>query len=435
MSLGGLILWVKKKRENRYMHIEMGKKEKMEREKREEWMLRNGGLLLEKRISYFNGKYSNPIRGFSAKELQKATDNYNPNLISGFVGHDYRWYKGCLEGRVIFVKNYNDYLYYADPEMVSNEIAVAAQVSGHKNALKLLGCCLETPKPTLVFEFPKKGILDYKLTSNPTSLPWRIRLKIANEIASVITYLHTKFPRPIIHRNIHPRHFHLDQDFSAKLSDFILCMALPEGKTQVDNELIIENNGYIAPELGLYGVYSEKSDVFGFGSLLLFLLTGMRDPGRMRKYFEYHSPSTTNETEAEAGIEIEEEAEVAGGGEGVHHHPFQGVSEFILRCHTMNEIVDHAILAEAEAGGGGEGVHHHPFQGVSEFILRCHTMNEIVDPTILAEAEVAGGGVHQHHHHQFQAVSELILRCHRRNAEERPFMLDVAKQLKRIQRY
>ena len=39
------------------------------------YMLRNGGLLLEKRISYFNGNYSNPMRGFSAEELQKATDN------------------------------------------------------------------------------------------------------------------------------------------------------------------------------------------------------------------------------------------------------------------------------------------------------------------------------------------------------------------------
>ena len=50
--------------------IEMGKKERKERE--EEWMLRNGGLLLEKRISYFNGKYSNPIHIFS----QRASKSY-----------------------------------------------------------------------------------------------------------------------------------------------------------------------------------------------------------------------------------------------------------------------------------------------------------------------------------------------------------------------
>ena len=108
------------------------------------------------------------------------------------------------------------YIYICSFEMVTNEIAAAAQVSGHKNALKLLGCCLETPIPTSVFEFPMNGNLHEKLTSNPTSLSWKIRLKIANEMASVITYLHTAFPKPIIHRNIHPRHFHLDQDLCAK---------------------------------------------------------------------------------------------------------------------------------------------------------------------------------------------------------------------------
>ena len=87
--------------------IEMGEKKRKERE---ESMLRNGGLLLEKRISYFNGKYSNPIRTFSAKELQEASDNYNLNLISDF-GPCNIWYKGCLEGRVIFVKKYNDYCF------------------------------------------------------------------------------------------------------------------------------------------------------------------------------------------------------------------------------------------------------------------------------------------------------------------------------------
>ena len=323
--------------------IEMGKKERNERKEREEeWMLRNGGLLLEKRISYFNGKYYNPIHTFSAKELREATDNYNPNLISE-SGPCKRWYKGCLEGRVIFVKKYYDYYPFVDPERVSNGIAVAAQASGHKNALKLLGCCLETPNPTLVFEFPKNGNLDDQLrSSNPTCLPWRIRLKIANEIASVITYLHTKFPRPIIHRDINPKNIQLDQDVSAKLSDFMFCMTLPEGKTQVKSKRIMGSHRYIAPELRRNGVYSEKSDVFGFGSLLLFLLMG---------------------------------------------------KSFISQGYKLGDIPSY---------------------------VRNHTMNEIVDSRILVEAE---------------AASELILRCLRDNAKERPFMLDVAKQLKRIQRY
>ena len=308
----------------------MWNKKKKKRE--DENMLRNGGLLLEKRISYFNGKYSNLIRTFSAKELQEATDNYNPNIISDF-GAYYIWYKGCLEGRVIFVKKYNDYDYgsspFADPERVSNGIAVAAQASGHKNALKLLRCCLETPNPTLVFEFPMNGNLLEKLGTNPASLSWKIRLKIANEIASVITYLHIAFPKPIIHRDMHSQQFYLDQDFSAKLCDFILCMALPEGETQVDNEPIMGTCGFLALEVVALGVYSENSDVFGFGSILFNLLTGKRYGGIDIESSEYYRRS-------------------------------------YIRNHIMNEIVDPTILAEAEVarGGGVHQHHHYQFQAV-----------------------------------------------------------------------
>ena len=78
--------------------IEMSKKE------RELWMLRNGGLLLEKRISYFDDKYSNPIRNLSDKELQKAIENCKENLTFGRDGLDFTWYKGSLEGQVISLK-------------------------------------------------------------------------------------------------------------------------------------------------------------------------------------------------------------------------------------------------------------------------------------------------------------------------------------------
>ena len=51
--------------------------------------------LLEKRISYFDGKYSNPMRRFSANELQKVTDNYNhENLVMGSnsIGIKVEWF-------------------------------------------------------------------------------------------------------------------------------------------------------------------------------------------------------------------------------------------------------------------------------------------------------------------------------------------------------
>ena len=104
-------------------------------------MLKNGGLLLEKRISYF-GRYSNPIRNFSIQEIQKATENFNGNLIFNHdVGYYYKWRKGSLEGRVICIRTIFP-SFPAHVQTVINEIAVATQMSSHKNVLKLLGCCL-----------------------------------------------------------------------------------------------------------------------------------------------------------------------------------------------------------------------------------------------------------------------------------------------------
>ena len=79
----------------------------------------NGGLLLEKRISYFDDKYSNPIRNLSDKELQKAIENYKENLTFGRDGLDFTWYKGSLEGQVISLKKYR--------ETVQNHILILKQ--------------------------------------------------------------------------------------------------------------------------------------------------------------------------------------------------------------------------------------------------------------------------------------------------------------------
>lgn len=139
------------RKEERKLLLRMGNKECKELKKREESMLKNGSLLLEKLISNFNGKYSNPIQIFSAKELQKAAGNYSGNLV---FNHDElcnsKWYNGFLEGQVISVRRYFGVLY---TEYVINEFCLVAQMSAQKSVLKLLGCCLGTEIPILVYEF------------------------------------------------------------------------------------------------------------------------------------------------------------------------------------------------------------------------------------------------------------------------------------------
>lgn len=41
--------------------------------------------------------------------------------------------------------------------------------------------------------------------------------------------------------------------------------------------MLMECSGYMSPEYGLYGFYSEKSDVFSFGVVLLEIISGRKN--------------------------------------------------------------------------------------------------------------------------------------------------------------
>ncbi|XP_034674566.1 non-functional pseudokinase ZED1-like [Vitis riparia] len=155
-------------------------------------------------------------------------------------------------------------------------------MNAHKNALKLLRCCLETRIPILVYEFPSGRSLIDRIFFPPNPLSWKNRLRIAYDIANVIAYLHTTFPRSIIHTGIKPLSFFLDNDCAAKLFDFSLSITLSKGEMQVEDE-IRGTFGYLAPETLISGVYTEKNDVFSFGILLLELLIGKKAHSIMHK--------------------------------------------------------------------------------------------------------------------------------------------------------
>lgn len=230
---------------------------KLKRKAKEETssFIKNGGLLLEELIAFCNGK-SNPIRNFSAKELRKATNNYD--LRRRFLwGGDFAFYKGSLEDRLVSVKVYRDERVNGDDDQdkildcIIKDIAVGSQMSAHKNVLKLLGCCLETKHPILVYEFVGDKILSNcirqidRLNSQP--LAWKCRLRIAMGIANAVAYLHTAFSRPVVHRDIKSPTIILDEDNVARLIDFSLSISIPEGQLHAEVDVIRARMGYIDP--------------------------------------------------------------------------------------------------------------------------------------------------------------------------------------------
>ncbi|KAK8646958.1 hypothetical protein V6N13_120721 [Hibiscus sabdariffa] len=163
---------------------------KLERRKniiqKEKFFKKNGGLLFQKKLSSNEGGLDK-AKLFTSKELETATDQYNENRILGRGGQG-MVYKGMLQdGRIVAVKKSKtvneEYL-----EQFINEIVILSQID-HRNVVKLLGCCLETEVPLLVYEFIPNGTLSHFIHDQNEEYPrsWNMRLRIAAEVASAFT--------------------------------------------------------------------------------------------------------------------------------------------------------------------------------------------------------------------------------------------------------
>ena len=129
-----------------YHHFFIKRREEREERERAFYFYENGSLLLEKLIASCNAKPI-PIRTFSPQQLRQATNNFSSERVNRF------WYKGSLEGRIVFIKHLDGLA-----DLAINDLVISAQMSGHSNVLKPIGCCLHTP-PFLVFEFAANGFL------------------------------------------------------------------------------------------------------------------------------------------------------------------------------------------------------------------------------------------------------------------------------------
>ncbi|KAJ6354921.1 hypothetical protein OIU77_005508 [Salix suchowensis] len=119
---------------------------------------------------------------FPSKELDKATDHYNENRTLGQGGQG-TVYKGMLaDGKIIAVKK-SKVIDEGNLRQFINEVVLLSQIN-HRNVVKLLGCCLETELPLLVYEFIPNGTL-FQFLHDPNEefpLTWEIRVRIATEV-------------------------------------------------------------------------------------------------------------------------------------------------------------------------------------------------------------------------------------------------------------
>ncbi|XP_074559247.1 LRR receptor kinase BAK1-like [Curcuma longa] len=217
------------------------------------------------------------LKRFSLRELQVATDNFSNKNILGRGGFG-KVYKGRLaDGSLVAVKRLKEERTPGGELQFQTEVEMIS-MAVHRNLLRLRGFCMTPTERLLVYPYMANGSVASRLRERLPSEPpleWSTRRKIALGSARGLSYLHDHCDPKIIHRDVKAANILLDEDFEAVVGDFGLAKLMDYKDTHVTTA-VRGTIGHIAPEYLSTGKSSEKTDVFGYGIMLLELITGQR---------------------------------------------------------------------------------------------------------------------------------------------------------------
>ncbi|KAF1882033.1 hypothetical protein Lal_00038676 [Lupinus albus] len=224
------------------------------------------------------------VKVYTVALLQQYTNSFSQeNYIGkGTLGPVYR--AELLDGKLLAVRK----LDATDSEGQNHEqflqIVSSISIIQHSNIVQFLGYCDEFNQRLLVYEYCSNGTLYDALHGDDEcriELPWNARIRVALGIARALEYLHENFRPPIVHRNFKSSNVLLNDNLEVRVSDCGLDPILSSGHAGQMSGRLLTAFGYSAPEFES-GTYTQQSDVFSFGVVMLELLTGRKSFDKSR---------------------------------------------------------------------------------------------------------------------------------------------------------
>ncbi|KAL2332316.1 hypothetical protein Fmac_019897 [Flemingia macrophylla] len=217
---------------------------------------------------------------YSYSDVLKITNNFNTIIGKGGFGTVYLGYIGATPVAVKMLSPSSVRGY----QQFQAEVKLLMRVH-HKNLTSLIGYCDEGTNKSLMYEYMANGNLQENLYGKDNKLnilSWEDRLRISLDAASGLEYLHTGCKPPIIHRDVKSTNILLNEHFQAKLSDFGLSKIFPTDGGSHVSTVVAGTPGYLDPHYYISNRLTEKSDVYGYGVVLLEIITGQPVKARNR---------------------------------------------------------------------------------------------------------------------------------------------------------
>ncbi|KAJ8755032.1 hypothetical protein K2173_015544 [Erythroxylum novogranatense] len=151
----------------------------------------------------------------------------------------------------------------------------------HRNIVRLLGWGYNRNLKLLFYDYLPNGSLSSLLHgAGKGGAEWEARYDIVFGVANALAYLHHDCTPPILHGDVKAMNVLLGAGYEPYLADFGLAKVVNSYTTDDDlskpyqRPNLAGSYGYMAPEHASMQRITEKSDVYGFGVMLLEILTG-----------------------------------------------------------------------------------------------------------------------------------------------------------------